>query len=263
MPHPGPAGVHVSLAKSAEAINVVFGFVIAAGFDKQIDQHPGVVGWCMFIIGLTFVARFTLGAANHLSYEYSENDAVKGLLAHATMPNARVLLRSLLLQDFVFLIAYGIMARLAGATPNLVVSFAWIAVLCADAVAWQALTGPTRAPFAPWTSGIDWSFWRLWNHWSVAAAVLAGAAASLVPAGRLAFVAVPAALAFFVLMVLDVRDQIGHIASYRAPAPAPAADAAALPPRAWFVAAVMVPIVVVLAAIVLFGWFWRLPEPAP
>ena len=165
----------VRFAKSVEAVNLVFGFLVATGFDEHLhggdelakdlhasfglpeslDASSPLHSALLFVIGMSVVTRYTLGCANHLHLEYSKNPQL------ATYPGDLQVVRKALRSDILFLLAYGLIARISGAWKSPCWFFLWMAILFALSVCW----GKRAATRTEWRNA-DWSFWQGLNKTS-------------------------------------------------------------------------------------------------
>jgi hypothetical protein len=199
-----PQAEFKAFAKSVEAINLVLGFLVAAGFDDELhlelpDPWPGLA---VFSIGLLVVARYTIGASNHLFAEYVTNPRIP--------PKAwqdEKMFRGSFAFDAFFLLLFGFWARLSGSAKTWHQFFACLMLIFSQSLIWSWICKGRNK--SNWNSGRPWGFWRILN---LASLVLSAAAWFTVPSLQ-SFVSKDVQLfgyaaLFMVLTFIDLRSQL-------------------------------------------------------
>jgi hypothetical protein len=102
---PRPPGAE----KAVEAFVIVFGFLVGSGFDDFAKKDGWF--WVPYAMGVSVVARFTLGCILHLRTEYVRETPP------AEAKEAEALRRRLLL-SVLFLMLYGLLMRISGTVPS-------------------------------------------------------------------------------------------------------------------------------------------------
>ena len=165
--------------KVLEVLRIVFGIVVGSGFDTLLDfegksQEQQLVGALLYWMGISVVARLSLGGALHLHIEYGPKSTWTDAMTR----------RRALFWDIAFYVAFALILRYAAALGTSVPPaqseqhkwfgavpfFAGQVILFSIALSWGCFS--KRVVKKPPQRG-DWSFWTKIDAWNLVVAALA------------------------------------------------------------------------------------------